>query len=136
MCSSTRRALRAEERTWRAWAVISSRSSVICTGIGSATLQLARAVVAVTAVGAGGGELAQLVAHHRLGDEHRHVLAAVVDRDRVADELREDRRAARPRLEHALLLALVHLLDPLQQLGVDEGSLLAGATHRLLPLPL
>ena len=38
-----------------------------------------------------GSELAQLVADHRLGDEHRHVLAAVVHGDRVAHHLREDR---------------------------------------------
>ena len=31
-----------------------------------------------------GRELAELVPDHLLGDEHRHVLAPVVDRDRVA----------------------------------------------------
>ena len=46
----------------------------------------------VGAEGAGRGELAQLVTDHRLGDEDRHVLAAVVDGDRVTDHLREDRR--------------------------------------------
>src|SRR3712207_1645041 len=39
----------------------------------------------VPAVGAGGRELAQLVPDHRVGDEHRHVLAAVVHREGVAD---------------------------------------------------
>src|SRR5579863_7774905 len=39
-------------------------------------------------------ELAELVTHHRLADEHRHVLAAVMHGDRVANHLREDRRRA------------------------------------------
>src|SRR5882757_4807656 len=51
---------------------------------------------AVRAEGAGRGELAQLVPDHRLGDEDRHVFFAVVDGDRVADHLGEDRRGARP----------------------------------------
>ena len=37
-----------------------------------------------------GGKLAQLVSHHVLGDIHRHMLAAVVDRDGVANEIMED----------------------------------------------
>src|SRR5262245_57993248 len=41
-------------------------------------------------------ELAELVSDHRLRHVHGHVLAPVVDRDRVADHLRHDRRAARP----------------------------------------
>ena len=42
-------------------------------------------------------ELAELVADHRLGDEHGHVLAAVVDGDRVArpSRGRSSRRATR-----------------------------------------
>src|ERR1700744_6209824 len=46
---------------------------------------------AVRAEGTGGGELAELVADHRLRDEDRHVFFAVVDGDRVTDHLREDR---------------------------------------------
>src|ERR687889_2917283 len=42
-------------------------------------------VLDVAAVGAGGGELAQLVAHHRVADEDRDVLAPVVHRDGVPD---------------------------------------------------
>src|SRR6478672_6331099 len=86
-------------------------------------------------VGARRRELAQLVADHRLRYEHRHVLATVVHRDRVPDELGEDRGGARPGLEHALLLAVVHLLDPLHQLGVAERPLLARPAHRP-PFPL
>src|SRR5207342_1043079 len=98
-------------------------------------LHLRGAVVAVASVGAGGSELAELVADHRLRDEDGHVLSPVVHRDRVAHELGEDRRCPRPGLEHALLARLVHLLDPLHQAGLHEGPLLTRSAHRL-PLPL
>src|SRR3569623_578331 len=50
----------------------------------------------VTLEGARQGEFAQLVAHHLVGDVHRHVLLAVVHGDREPDELRQDHGAARP----------------------------------------
>src|SRR5262249_49361465 len=62
-------------------------------------------------------------------------LAAVVDRDRVPDHLREDRRGARPGLQHALGAGRVHLLHPRQQAGVHERPLLRATTH-LLPTSL
>ena len=40
------------------------------------------------------GELAELVANHRLGDVHGHVLAPVVYSDRVAHHVGDDRRTA------------------------------------------
>src|SRR5271168_573245 len=45
-------------------------------------------------------EFAELVADHFLRDRHRHVLVTVVDAERDADELRQDRRAAAPDLHH------------------------------------
>ena len=42
-------------------------------------------------VGAGGNELAQLMAYHILGDIYRDMLASVMDSDGVADKVREDR---------------------------------------------
>ena len=50
--------------------------------------------------GAGRRELAELVTDHLLGDVHRDELLAVVDAERQADELRQDRRAPRPGLDH------------------------------------
>src|SRR5882672_2483467 len=70
-------------------------------------------VLDVPTEGAGGGELAQLVPDHGLGDEHRDVLAAVVHRDGVSKHVRDDRRPAGPGLDHGLLAGLVervHLL--------------------------
>src|SRR5882672_4395583 len=69
-------------------------------------------VLAVPAVVAGVGELAETVADHVLGHVDRDVLLAVVHGDRVTDERRKDDRRPRPGLDDLLLVALVHLLDP------------------------
>src|SRR5688572_6889631 len=47
-------------------------------------------------------ELAELVPDHVLVDEHRHVLATVVDGDRETDHVRHDHRATRPGLDRLL----------------------------------
>src|SRR5919112_3902334 len=86
-------------------------------------------VLDVPAVGAGRCELAQLVTDHRLGDEHRDVLAAVVHGDRVAEHGRDDHGPPGPRLDDvlgALLVLDVHLL---LQVVVHEGTLLQGTRH-------
>src|SRR5690606_16024627 len=70
-----------------------------------------------------------LVPDHVLGDVHRHELAAVVHGQRVPDHLRDDRRAARPRLDHALFVRPVHRLHLLEERRVDEGTLLERAAH-------
>ena len=57
-------------------------------------------------------KLAQLVSHHALADEHRYVLAAIVDGDSVTDHLRKDSRRARPCLDDALVVGGVQRLDP------------------------
>ena len=72
----------------------------------------------------GGRKLAQLVAHHVLGDVHRDELLAVVHRQRVTHELRNHRRSARPGLDDLFLRPAVHHLDLLEQRGVDERTLL------------
>src|SRR6185312_5107020 len=88
-------------------------------------------VLLVAAEGAGGRELAQLVAHHALADEHGDVLAAVVHRDRVAEHGRHDHGAARPRLDDVLGTRLVLDDDLAKQVLVDEGALLETAWHLL-----
>src|SRR2546421_11347624 len=79
-----------------------------------------------------GRELAQLVPDHLLGDEDRHVLSAVVNRDRVPDHLREDGGRARPGADHPLLVAVVHRLDAAHQPLLDEWPLLARSAHLAL----
>src|SRR3954451_3405157 len=122
--------------------VLISRLSRLCrcwcglrrTWVVPASAATALAVVLdVSAVGAGGRELAQLVSDHRVGHEHRDVLAAVVHRDRVADHGRHDHGATGPRLDdvvRALVVLSVHLLD---QVVVDEGTLLQAARHGSAP---
>src|SRR5437867_2903245 len=83
--------------------------------------------LAVPAEDAGRHELAQLVTHHVFRDVDRDELVAVVHRERVADELRQHRRAPRPRLEHALLAAAVHPLD-LPHQRVDDVRTFANRT--------
>src|SRR5438270_9545079 len=88
-------------------------------------------VLDVTAEGARGSELAELVPDHCLRHEHRHVLATVVHGDGVTEHCRHDHRAARPRLDDvlgALVVLSVHLLD---QVVVDEGTLLQTPWHLL-----
>src|SRR5579875_1096223 len=91
----------------------------------------------MAAEGPRGRELAELVPHHRLGDEHRDVLAAVVDGDGVTQHRRNDHRPPGPRLDYglgALLVLRVHLLH---QMVVDEGPLLQATRHlRLAPYRL
>src|SRR5581483_7792020 len=97
--------------------------------------RLARFVgVRVAAEQARGGELAQLVADHVLGDVDGHVAAPIVHADGVADEVGEDGRVARPGLDHALLGAAVHGLDAAEQTLVDVRSFLDGSAHRPVPL--
>ena len=79
--------------------------------------------------GTGGGELAQLVADHILGDVHRHVLTTVVDGEGVTDKVRENGGGAAPGFQDALLAGLIHLLDPFQQHRLHERTLLNASTH-------
>src|SRR5881396_3594982 len=128
--SSTSRAFRADTRTKRARASV---RTALRLPRGRGRSLLGRAVRLERA---GHRELTQPVTDHVLRDVDRNELLAVVDGERVADELRRDRRAARPRLQHFLLPAPVQLLHPREQRLVDERSLLERAPHgRLLFLP-
>src|SRR5207244_3574192 len=83
----------------------------------------------VTLEGPCRGEFAELVADHALGDEHRDVLATVVDGDRVPEHVGDDRRPPRPGLDHVLGVLVVLLVDLLEQVVVDERALLQTAWH-------
>src|SRR5499427_8502994 len=133
--STTRRALRGVTRTYRAIAlasIVSSPSLLAVPGLTPAP----PVVSDMAAERAGGGELSQLVANHRLGDEHRDMLAAVMHRDRVAQHGRDDHGTARPRLDDVprpLIVLAVHLLE---QVVVHEGALLQATRHYQVLLPL
>src|SRR6185369_8162675 len=78
-------------------------------------------------------ELAQLVAHHVLRDVDGQELVAVVDRQRVADELGQDGAAPRPRLDHALLALAVHALDLLHEAVHHVRALFDRTRHEFPP---
>src|SRR5581483_1694932 len=59
----------------------------------------------------------------------RHVLATVVDRDRVPHHLGQDRRGARPRAHHVLRAGRVERPDPLHQPILNERPLLRASAH-------
>src|SRR5215831_9515042 len=150
--STTRRALRGVTRTYRAFALASiavslsllsyPRLRAVCTTRCPRPrcphfLPAAAPVVPhVAAEGAGGRELTELVPDHRLRDEHRHVLAAVVHGDRVAQHRGNDHGATGPGLDHvlgALVVLGVHLLH---QVVVHERALLQATRHGEVLLPL
>src|SRR6266542_477625 len=151
MRSMTRRALNGETRTNRAcaltprfsWAWAFSDISLV--PLSSLTTSAARAASAnpgrpllgaVDAEGPGRRELAELVADHRLGDVHGHVLAPIVDRDRVPDHVGDDRGAPRPGLDDPLVAPAVQLVDLLQQVVIHKRTLFQRSPHRLPSPPL
>ena len=98
-------------------------------------------------------ELAELVADHVLGDQHRDVLAAVVHGDRQTDHVGNDHRAARPGLDRLAVVpgrGGLHLLrrcrstngpffsergmDPIQLLRRARSCCRALVAARLQPL--
>src|SRR5438132_2096270 len=128
--SSTSRAFRADTRTKRARASVRTALR-LPRGRGRSLLSRA-----VRLERAGHRELTQPVTDHVLRDVDRDELLAVVDGERVADGVRRDRGAARPRLQHLLLPAPVQLLHPREQRLVDVRPLLERTPHRrLLFLP-
>src|SRR4051812_17513750 len=74
-------------------------------------------------------ELTQLVTDHVLGNKHRHVLTAVMHRNRQTHHVRKNHRSARPGLDRATIVLLggnTHLLCKVQ---VDERTFLDRTRH-------
>src|SRR6476659_4350811 len=92
---------------------------------------LALLVGGVAVEGARRRELAELHSDHVLIDRHRHELAAVVDIERQADELWQDRRTARPGLDRRALAAVLCAFRLLQQRKLDERTFPDGTGHGL-----
>ena len=77
----------------------------------------------------GRGELAELVAHHVVGDVDGDELVAVVHGDGEPDHLREHGGAAGPRLDHALVHRGLGDLDLLLEVGIAERARHEGPSH-------
>src|SRR5579884_1244621 len=67
-------------------------------------------------------ELAELHPDHFLVDRHRHELAAVVDVEGEADELRQDRRTARPGLDRRSATLVLRSFRLLQARELDART--------------
>ncbi|MPM63254.1 hypothetical protein SDC9_110134 [bioreactor metagenome] len=93
-----------------------------CTSFHVSSLLLGLLAGGVTLERTGQGEFPELVTDHILGDEHRNMLLAIVDRDRQADELGEDRRTTRPGLDRALVIGGANCFNFFQQVPVDERA--------------
>src|SRR6201996_9817310 len=74
-------------------------------------------------------ELTQLVTDHVLVDGDRHELAAIVQAEGQADEIRQDRRAARPGLDRRARGGLLRGLRLAEQAEVHERTLPDGTSH-------
>jgi hypothetical protein len=70
----------------------------------------------------GGGEFAELVADHVLGDVNGEEGFAVVHAERVADEIGCDRRAAGPGLDGFLDAGFDRLLDFFEEVVIDKEA--------------
>ena len=71
-----------------------------------------------------GRKFAELVTNHVLGNENGVKSLSVVHQKRVADKVRRHHRAPRPGLDWFLYARAIHLVDLLQKMQLDEGSLL------------
>src|SRR3989442_1338973 len=69
-----------------------------------------------------GRELAELVADHLLGHQHRDVLLAVVDAESQPDELRQDGRAPAPDPDQLVPAGRARCLRFFEQIAVDERA--------------
>src|SRR6476469_3273785 len=129
--STTRRAFIGVNRAYRRVARLrgSSSPAFLAFIVRLLTAPRPAVVLQLTQEGPRRRELAELVADHRFGDEHRDVLAAVVHRDRVPEHVGDDRGPARPRLDHGLGILVVRRVHLLEQVVVDERALLETAGH-------
>src|SRR2546428_622556 len=75
-------------------------------------------------------ELAQTVADHVFGHEHRIEHLSVVHVERKSDEIRRDHRATRPGLDRRFGLRLFRLEDLVHQMIVNKRTFFDRASHR------
>src|SRR3954451_1279597 len=81
---------------------------------------------------AGRREFAEFVPHHVLGHVHGDELPPVMHRDRLSDELGQNRGAARPGANDLLLVRRAQHRDLGFQVRVGKWSLLDGTSHGYL----
>src|ERR1700759_2348238 len=67
-------------------------------------------------------EFPELVADHVLGDQHRDEFVTIVDPKGQPDELRKNRRPARPGADYLVAPRAPRLVGLLQKIAVDEWA--------------
>src|SRR5947209_1897978 len=80
-------------------------------------------VAGVAVERAGRRKLTEFVAYHFLIHRDRNMLLPVVDTEGQADELRQDRRATAPDLDHIVTAGRASDIRLFQQRGLDERAL-------------
>ena len=76
-----------------------------------------------------GRKLAEFVPHHVLRHEQPGELPAVMNQERVTDEIRDDRAIARPGFERVAVAAFFLALDLGEQALIDVRPFFQGTTH-------
>ena len=71
-----------------------------------------------------GRKFTELMANHVLGNENGIKSPPVMHQKRVTNKIRRDHRTSRPGFDRFLDARAVHLVDLLQKMQLDEGSLL------------
>jgi hypothetical protein len=79
--------------------------------------------------GPGRRKFTELVTDHLLANEHRHVLAAVVNRQRQANHIRDHHRPAGPGFDGPTIIGLHRHADFFQEVKVDERTLFQRTRH-------
>ena len=71
-----------------------------------------------------GRKFTELMTDHVLGNENGMKYLSVMHQKRVANKIRCHHRASRPGFDRFLHARAIHLVDLLQKMQLDEGSLL------------
>ena len=71
-----------------------------------------------------GRKFTELMADHVLGNENGNKYLSVMHQKRVANKIRRHHRASRPGFDRFLHARVIHLVDLVQKMQLDEGSLL------------
>src|SRR5690606_12309177 len=86
-------------------------------------------VARMTLVGPGDGKFAELMPHHVLGDEHRHMLPSVMDGNGQSDHVGQHHGAARPGLDRSTVVRLGCRRHLLCKVRIDKWSFSNGTWH-------
>ena len=79
-----------------------------------------------------GRKFTKLVSNHVFGDKNRIKNFAVVNEERVANELWRDRRAARPGLDRFLHVTGIHFVDLVENVLINKRTFFKRTTHSLI----